>query len=132
MAANPQKGEIEFTIGGKTYVFLLGTLGLARLEQSCGGRPWPKIFADANRDGWGWHMMLTCFHCGLALHHPEISERDASILLDELTVPEFMSAAWSTRARRKSPAPERRCSVSPRPTIMLRAVQNMVRRGLVA
>jgi hypothetical protein len=90
MAANPQKGEIEFTIGGKTYIFLLGTLGLARLEQASGGRPWPKIFADANRDGWGWHMMLTCFHCGLALHHPELSERDASILLDELTVPEFM------------------------------------------
>ena len=98
MPANPQKGEIEFLIGGKTYTFLLGTFGLARLEQACGGKPWPKIFAEANAEGWGWHMMLTCFHCGLLLHHPELNERDASILLDELTVPEFMKRlgdVWS-------------------------------------
>lgn len=96
MAANPQKGEIEFVIGGKTYTFLLGTFGLARLERACGGKPWPKIFADANGEGWGVHMMLACFHAGLMLHHPELSERDASILLDELGMAEFMKRLGDT------------------------------------
>lgn len=94
--ANPQKGEIEIEIGGKTYTFLLGTYGLAKLEERCGGKPWPSIFADAAKDGWGWRIMLACFHCGLLLHHEPMTEREASILLDELTVPEFMKRLGET------------------------------------
>ena len=88
--ANPQKGETEFEIGGKRYTYFLGTYGLAKLEERCGNKPWPQIFSEASRDGWGWRTMLACFHCGLLLHHEQITEREASILLDELTVPEFM------------------------------------------
>lgn len=98
--ANPQKGEIEFELGGKTYTYLLGTYGLARLEERCGGKPWPAIFAEAAKDGWGWRIALATFHCGLLLYHEPISEREASILLDELTVPEFMKRlgdVWKTQ-----------------------------------
>lgn len=87
--ANPQKGEIEFELGGKAYTYLLGTYGLAKLEERC-GKPWPAIFGEATKDGWGWRIALACFHCGLLLHHESMTEREASVLLDELTVPEFM------------------------------------------
>jgi len=86
--ANPQKGEIEFQIAGKSWTYLLGTYGLAKLEQRM-GKPWPSILKDAVDSGWGVDMALACFHCGLLLHHEPISEREASLLLDELTVEAF-------------------------------------------
>ena len=86
--SNPQKGEIDFEIGGKTYTYLLGTYGLAKLEQRQ-GKPWPTILKEAVNEGWGVDMALACFHCGLLLHHDEINEKQASVLLDELTVEVF-------------------------------------------
>jgi hypothetical protein len=89
--ANPQKGEVEFEIGGKTYTYFLGTYGLAKLEQNCGGKPWPAIFQEATANGWGFHILLTCFRCGLLLHHEPMTEKEASILLDQMTAPVFMA-----------------------------------------
>jgi hypothetical protein len=86
--ANPQKGEIEFEIGGKVYTYLLGTYGLAKLEQRM-GKPWPVILKQAVNDGWGVDMALACWHCGLLLHHEPMTEKQASLLLDELTVTAF-------------------------------------------
>jgi hypothetical protein len=86
--SNPQKGEIDFQIGGKTYTYLLGTYGLAKLEQRQ-GKPWPAILKQAVEDGWGADMALAMFHCGLLLYHEPITEKEASRLLDELTVEAF-------------------------------------------
>lgn len=86
--ANPQKGEIEFEIGGKTYVYLLGTYGLAKLEAAMGGQSWTKVLE--NLDPHSMRLWLAVFHCGLLLHHEPISEKEASRLLDELTLGKFM------------------------------------------
>ena len=86
--ANPKNGEIEFEIGGKVYSFLLGTYGLARLEQRR-GKPWPAILKEAINDGWGVDLALACFHCGLLLHHEPMTEKEASLLLDELGMDTF-------------------------------------------
>lgn len=92
--SNPQK--IDFWIGGKHYTYLLGTYGLAKLEQRQ-GKPWPTVMQQAFDAGFGADIVLALFHCGLLLHHEPITEREASILLDELTVPVFsekFAEAW--------------------------------------
>lgn len=87
--ANPRKGEIELSIGGKNYTYLLGTYGLAKLEQRI-GKPWPLLFKQAAEGGWGFDAALAVFHAGLLLHHEPMTEKEASMLLDELTVVVFM------------------------------------------
>jgi hypothetical protein len=82
--ANPHKGEIEFEIGGKTYTYLLGSYGLAKLEQRM-QKPWSAILAS----GYSVEVTLAAFHAGLLLHHESITEKEASLLLDELSIPEF-------------------------------------------
>jgi hypothetical protein len=86
--ANPQNGEIEFQIGGKSYTYLLGTYGLAKLEQRM-GKSWPAIMRDVQKDGPSAELTLAIFHCGLLLHHEPMSEKQASILLDELRMAVF-------------------------------------------
>ena len=86
--ANPQKGEIEFQIGGKAYTYLLGTYALAKLEQRM-GKPWPAIMRDVEKDGPSAELTLALFHCGLLLHHEPLTEKQASLLLDELRMPVF-------------------------------------------
>ena len=80
------QGEIEFVIGGKTYTFLLGTYALSKLEQNL-KQPWQKVLQEL--DPTSIRLWLAVFHCGLLLHHEPMSEREASILLDELTVNAF-------------------------------------------
>jgi hypothetical protein len=86
--ANPQKGEIDFELGGKTYTYLLGTYGLAKLEQRM-GKSWPAIMRDVQKDGPSAELTLALWHCGLLLHHEPITEKQASLLLDELRMPVF-------------------------------------------
>lgn len=87
MEKNPQ--EIDFQIGGKTYTYMLGSYALSKLEERMGGdKPWPVILQEG-MSGWSIKLWLACFHCGLLLHHEPISEKEASVLLDQLTVSEF-------------------------------------------
>ena len=86
MSANPQKGEIGLEVGGKRYTWFMGTLALAKIEERL-GESWPKVMA--NLDPQSMRYWLAAFHCGLLLHH-DISEREASVLLDELTLGKFI------------------------------------------
>jgi hypothetical protein len=85
---NPRNGEIEFQIGGKAYTYLLGTYGLARLEQRM-GKAWPEVIRQVAEGRAGVDFALAAFHAGLLLHHEPMTEREASVLLDELTVSVF-------------------------------------------
>ena len=53
-----------------------------------GGISWPKIMESL--DPHSMRLWLSIFHCGLLLHHEPISEKEASRLLDELTLGKFM------------------------------------------
>lgn len=81
--ANPIKGEVPLEIGGRRYVFMLGTYGLAALERRM-KMPWPKIFEKAQRNEWGIDDVLATFHSGLMKHHPSLTEREAADLMDEV------------------------------------------------
>lgn len=79
--------EIEFEIGGRKYLFLLGTYALAKLEERR-GQPWQKIIESLDPRSIG--LWLAVWHCGLLVHHEPISEREASQLLDDLTLGKFV------------------------------------------
>lgn len=79
--ANPIKGEVSFEAGGKHYKFVLGTYALAALQRRTGVST-AKFFAR-KQDDWGMDDILAIFHSGLLKHH-EMSEREASDLIDEL------------------------------------------------
>jgi hypothetical protein len=107
--ANPQKGEIEFEVAGKRYTWLLGTYGLAKIEERL-GKSWPKVMADL--DPQSMHYWLAAFHCGLLLHH-DISEREASVLLDELTLGKFIEI-FNAAFAKQFPAPSGESGARPR------------------
>jgi hypothetical protein len=106
---NPQKGEIEFEIAGKRYTWLLGSYGLAKIEERL-GKSWPKVMADL--DPQSMRYWLAAFHCGLLLHHDDISEREASILLDDLTLGKFIEIFNATFAK-QFPAPTAETDANP-------------------
>ena len=81
-------GEIPIEVGGKRYRFVLGTYGLKQLEQSL-HKPWTKVLSDAMNDGFGVSVALALFHSGLLFHHENMTERQASLLLDELGIDKF-------------------------------------------
>ncbi len=81
-------GEVPIEIGGKRYRFVLGTYGLKQLEQSL-HKPWTKILSNAVNDGFGISVALALFHSGLLFHHEGMTEREASVLLDELGIERF-------------------------------------------
>jgi hypothetical protein len=85
--ANPVKGEIAVDIGGKRYRYVLGTYALAAIERRM-GMPWTSIMQRAMDSGFGFDQALALFHAGLLRYH-DISEREASDLLDEYTVDKF-------------------------------------------
>lgn len=86
--AGPRFDEVPIEIGGKRYRYFLGTYGLKALERSV-GQPWPKIIEGAINDGWGFSVALSLFHAGLIFHHETMTERQASLLLDELGIDRF-------------------------------------------
>lgn len=79
--------EIPIDIGGKRYRYVLGTYGLKAIEMSL-GKPWPRIIESAVNDGFGMAVALSLFHAGLLLNH-EMTEKQASLLLDELGIDKF-------------------------------------------
>ena len=80
--------EMPIEIGNKRYRFVLGTYGLKQLEQSL-KKPWPKILQESVNDGFGVSVALSLFHAGLLFHHEGLTERQASLLLDELGIEKF-------------------------------------------
>src|SRR5262245_51744581 len=82
--ANPVKGEVPLEIGGKRYVFVLGSYGLAALERRV-KMPWFKFFRRATVEGgdWGIDDVLASLHAGLLKHHPYLTEMDVADLIDE-------------------------------------------------
>lgn len=69
--ANPQKGEVGFKVGSKSYVFKLGTYAQAVLERRV-NMPAPKFFGRP-QDQWGVGDTLLVFWAGLYRRH-ELSE----------------------------------------------------------
>lgn len=87
--ANPQRGELEFQIGGKAFTFFFGTYALAKLEQRM-GKGFAAIAAEVQANGApSVELTLAIFHAGLLFHHEPITEKEASLLLDELRMPVF-------------------------------------------
>lgn len=84
---NPQKGEIDFEIGGKVWTYVLGTYALRVLERRR-GKPWPLILQEAVNN-WSVDLCLDCWQAGLLMYHEPITEKEASRLLDEITVERF-------------------------------------------
>jgi|SoiMethySBSTD1v2_1073268.scaffolds.fasta_scaffold00924_40 hypothetical protein len=80
--------EVPIEIDGRRYRYYLGTYGLRALERSV-GKPWPRVIAEAMETGWGYDIALTLFHSGLIFHHEDITERQASLLLDKMSVERF-------------------------------------------
>lgn len=87
--ANPQRGELEFQIGGKAYKFFFGTYALAKLERRM-GKGFVALAAEVQANGApSVELTLAIFHAGLSLHHESITEKEASLLLDDLRMPVF-------------------------------------------
>jgi hypothetical protein len=113
--ANPQKGEIELAIGDKTFTYLLGNYGLAKLEQRF-GKPWPAIMRDVEKNWPSAEHTLALFHCGLLLHHEPMTEKQASILLDEFGMPAFLKQFSDAFPRAFGTAAEDKPDPTPPPT----------------
>ncbi len=78
---NPQKGEVSFEAGGKTYIFRLGTYAQSVLE----GRTKQSFFKFIQRkdDEWTVSDMLSVFYSGLFQKH-QMTEQDVAALIDEI------------------------------------------------
>lgn len=79
--ANPLKGEVGFDVGGKEYVFKLGTYAQVLLERRT-KQPANKFFAR-KPDEWGVDDMLSVFYAGLNRQH-KLTEEQVADLMDEL------------------------------------------------
>jgi hypothetical protein len=79
---------IGLDIGDKRYQWVLGTYGYKALERSLGMSLNEVLAAASEKMTMG--MTLALFHAGLALHHPDLTEREASKLLDEYGIGAFL------------------------------------------
>lgn len=86
MAANPDKGEIDLTISGKTYTLVVKTQALMawqRYFETKDGRPSVEVLFKALADGSIEHA-VSLFWAGFRKYHPEVTFNMAVDLMDEL------------------------------------------------
>jgi hypothetical protein len=85
MASNPRKGEVEFTLGEKSYTLLFSINALCVLEERMGGGSFVEL-ANAMRDPdkVGLSTLRTLFWSGLYERHEELTEKEAGQLMHDL------------------------------------------------
>lgn len=111
--ANPIKGELDFTAGGQSYRFVIGTYAMAALERRT-GKPVTAIFDGS---ALGMDLMLGIMHSGLLLHH-ELTEREVAAIMDDLGLErcgEIVTEALKLAFPASKPAPAGRKASKPDP-----------------
>lgn len=74
------KGEVTIKADGKSYTFVLGAYGLAMLHRKT-GVPTGKYF-NRPEEEWGFDDILSVFQAGLKRHHGDVSDEEASDIID--------------------------------------------------
>lgn len=76
--ANKIKGEVEFNSGGMIFTLLLDFNALCDLEDDFPG------LMDGTAEIKSPKAIRRVFHAGLAEHHPDLSEREAGAIIQDL------------------------------------------------
>lgn len=79
--ANPQKGEVGFEVGGKSYILKLGTYAQAALERRV-KMPFQKFITRGN-DEFGVDDTLALVWAGLFRQH-HLTEEQVADIIDDL------------------------------------------------
>ncbi|MDB5540524.1 MAG: hypothetical protein JWQ89_2251 [Devosia sp.] len=79
--ANPIRGEVDITVGGKTYTIKLGRNALASVEGLL-GRGFPEIAQSLTSDP-QIVVMRAILWAGLQRYHPELDLMQVGDLMDE-------------------------------------------------
>ena len=87
---NPHKGEVEFTVGEKTYTLYFSINALCELEEALGGNvvELATLMADASK--LSIKNVRTIFWAGLRDHHEAMSLTDAGRLMSDMGIAEAM------------------------------------------
>ena len=86
--ANKQKGEVKFVAAGQHYVLRFSNNALCELEDAT-GRGALEVAADLQGAGDDntkirFKTVRTLFWAGLTDHHPDLTEKDAGNILQDL------------------------------------------------
>lgn len=79
--ANRLRGEVEFTVGEKTYTFRLGMNELVALEQTLGIKDPIKALAEQQL---GIGDLRALARAGLSRYHKELTDEEVGDLIDEM------------------------------------------------
>lgn len=79
------RSVVTFEARGKTHKFILGTYALVMLERRTKMKA-SQFFNRKDDEQWGVEDTLNVFFCGLQRYHGEMTETDASDIIDELGV----------------------------------------------
>ena len=105
--ANKCRGETEFTAGGKTYTFRVGTNEMVDLEAKLGVVNILKAFSDGKV---GMAGLRTLAQIGLSRHHKDLSEEEAGDIVDEIggfkKITEMMACSLAEIRGEPVPKPE--------------------------
>ena len=88
--SNPHKGEIEFTVGGKTYTLYFSINAMCELEDALGGNVVELATLMADSSKVSIKNVRTVFWAGLRDHHEAMSITDAGRLMSEMGVAQAM------------------------------------------
>lgn len=85
MAANPVKGEVQFEVDGKPYIFKFGTNAQVIMEERT-KMTMLDIMKNIQEGGgrFGATHLRLIFFAGLSARHPGITEDQCGDLIDEL------------------------------------------------
>jgi hypothetical protein len=82
--ANPQKGDVEFTVAKKVYTLKFSINAMVELEDKLGGSIVDIANTMSDPAKMGVKMMRTVFWAGLRDHHEAMTETDAGRIMEEI------------------------------------------------
>lgn len=101
--ANPHRGEVSFTVDGKSYTIRLGRNAMAEAEAVV-GRPFPAIVQSLGSSP-EVGVLRAVLWAGLHRHHPELDLLAVGDLMDEAG-DEAVTAAIAEALRLAFPQPD--------------------------
>jgi len=81
---NPQKGDVSFQVGDKTYMLRYSHLALIQLENKLDKSLMTVIAEMSDVEKLRIGTVVAILWAGLQKHHPKMSYDDAAALLDEV------------------------------------------------
>jgi hypothetical protein len=84
MITNPEKGDVSFAVGEKTFTLRYNHLALVKLETTLNRGLVQVIGEISSPEKMRLATMIALLWAGLQKHHPGMSQEDAAEILDEL------------------------------------------------